>query len=985
MKNKRKTILTLLSFFLFCSIAYAQQGTVKGRIVDENGESIIGANVIVQGTTRGTATDIDGNFEISNVAYNATLEAKYLGFHSQFITYTGQSFLNIVLIEDTQFLTEVVVIGYGSARKEDLTGSVAAVNEKDFNRGVVTSPAELVTGKIAGVQITSNGGRAGSGSRIRIRGGASLTASNDPLIVIDGVPLANSGINGSADALSTINPNDIESMSIMKDASATAIYGSRASNGVIMITTKKGVRGKGTQVNFSSQNSIATLANTIDLMNGDEFREAILSHPLVTQKYIDYLGTANTDWQKEIYRNAFTTDNNVSVSGSIGEALPFRVSGGFMSQDGILKTDNLKRGTVSINLSPVLFDNHLTVNLNLKGTYSDVHFGNNDAIGAAIRMDPTKPVKADGFDHLNGYWTWLSGNTNLPDGMATYNPVALLYSKKDAGTVTRSIGNLQLDYKMHFLPDLRANLNLGYDISNGNGKVVKEKWAPDVYGQGGERSKYDQDKRNLLLEFYLNYARTFANSKFDVMAGYTYQDWKTTDNNFDVTNYDGEIITPVSKLTSINQNTLISFYGRINYNLLEKYLLTATVRYDGSSRFSKDNRWGLFPSVAFAWRISEEDFLKDVDVLSNLKLRLGYGITGQQEIDNYAHLARYSLSDLTAQYQLGDTFYQGWRPEAYDDTRKWEQTTTYNVGLDFGFVNNRINGALDFYYKDTKDLLNDIDIPMGSNFSNRITRNIGSMENYGVEGNVNVVAIDNTDINWQVGFNVTYNHTKITQLSLRDGTQSYVGVATGGISGGTGNDVQMHSVNHAPNTFYLYKQLYYPDGLPIEGAYADLNGDGSINEEDKYFVHKPEPDVYMGFNTSFTYKQWTLATSLRASIGNYMYNNTFSDLGSYAQAMNPNNFLMNTVRDIKNTQFYNQNFLSDYYLENASFLKMDYVTLSYDFGRIANTFNLIASFSAQNVFTVTKYKGIDPEIAGGIDNNFYPNPRTFMLGINLNF
>jgi iron complex outermembrane receptor protein len=988
MKNKKKSILALLSFFLFCTAAYAQQGTVRGRITDEDGESVIGAGVIIQGTTRGVATDYDGNFEISDVPYNSVIEIKYIGYQPQSIIFTGQPFLDILLEEDAQLLDEIIVIGYGAVKKSDLTGSIAAITEKDFNPGVITSPVELATGKLAGVQITSGGGRAGSGSRIRIRGGASLTATNDPLIVIDGVPLAVGDISGASDPLSTINPNDIESMSILKDASATAIYGSRASNGVVMITTKKGVKNQRTRVHLSSRNSIATIGKTVDVMNGDEFREAVRNHPLATQKEIDMLGTENTDWQKKIFRNAFTTDNNLSVSGSAGKFLPYRVSAGFMSQNGILETDNLKRTTASINLSPVLLDDHLSINLNLKGSYSDSHFGNDDAIGAALRMDPTKPVTADGFDDFNGYWTWMSGNTELPNDMATKNPLVLLHGKSDKGTVKRSIGNVQLDYKMHFLPELRANLNLGYDVSNGTGKVVIEKWSPSKYtqGQGGERSKYDQDKRNLLLEFYLNYAKSFVKSKFDVMAGYTFQDWKTKDRNFDVTDYDGGyIVSEPTHLSDIGQNTLISFYGRANYDLLSKYLLTVTLRYDGSSRFTKDNRWGLFPSVALAWRISEENFLKNVGAVSNLKLRLGYGITGQQDIDDYDHLARYSISDLTAQYQLGNSFYQGWRPAAYDGSRKWEQTATYNAGLDFGFINNRIYGALDYYYKDTKDLLNNIDIPMGSNFSNRITRNIGSMENYGIEANVNTVIIDNSNVHWEAGFNVTYNHTKLTELSLNDKAQSYVGVPTGGISGGTGNNVQIHSVNHAPNTFYLYKQLYYPDGLPVEGAYADLNGDGIISEEDKYFVHKPEPDVYMGFNTSLRYRQWTLNTSLRASIGNYMYNNAFADLGSYAHVLNPNNFLMNAVKDINNTRFYNVCLMSDYYLENASFLKMDYVTLNYDFGRIAKLFDLNVNFSVQNVFTVTKYKGIDPEIAEGIDNNFYPNPRTFILGINLNF
>lgn len=982
----KKSILFCLFFFMFHVASYAQGG-IRGQVLDELKEPVIGANVIIQGTTIGVITDLDGNFRLDSLALNSIIQISYIGYITQSVTYTGQQFIRIDLREDTQLLDEVIVVGYGTMKKDDLTGSITAIGEKDFNKGIATSPAELISGKIAGVQITSNGGRAGAGSRIRIRGGASLSASNDPLIVLDGVPLDVSGISGSSDVLSTINPDDIESMNILKDASATAIYGSRASNGVIIITTKKGQKGQKLKVNVSTQNSISTIARKVDIMDANTFREAVTSNPFTTQEYLDYIGTADTDWQNEIYRNAFTTDNNLNISGSIGKNLPFRISGGFISNDGILKTDNMKRGTGAISLSPTFFDDHLSVNVNVKGTYTDSYFGNGDAIGAAIRMDPTQPVRAPGYDNFNGYYTWMSGNSGLPNTLATYNPVALLNSKEDKGEVMRSIGNIQLDYKLHFLPELRANLNLGYDISKGKGDVVTEKWAPNKYTQGGERSRYEQDKRNLLLEFYLNYAKDFSNSRLEVMGGYTYQDWKKTDHNFNVTNYDGDyIVNEPTYPQYVNQNTLISFFGRLNYNLMEKYLLTATIRYDGSSRFSEDNRWGTFPSVALAWRMSEEGFLKDIEHLSNLKLRLGYGLTGQQEIGNYEYLARYALSDLTAQYQLGDTFYQGWRPSGYDKDRKWEETATTNIGLDFGFFNNRFSGSIDYYHKNTKHLLNNIDLPMGSNFTNMIVKNIGSMMNNGYEISVNVAAIDTKDLQWDLGFNLSHNYSKITKLTLNDTSGSdYVGVATGGISGASGVLVQMHSVGHAPNSFYVYKQLYYEDGTPIEGAFADLNGDETINEKDKYFVHVPEPDVIMGFNTSLRWGKWTASTSLRANIGNYVYNNVYSDLGNYSQVLNPNNFLMNTVNDIKNTQFYNRNLLLDYYLSNASFLKMDYINVGYNFGRIANMLDLALNLSVQNVFTITKYEGIDPEISGGIDNNFYPNPRIYSLGLNLNF
>lgn len=997
----KKSLFLLLGIFAILNMS-AQNGeiiNVSGVVKDAQGELILGASVREKGNeTNGTVTDFDGKFSIK-VKSNSSLIVSYVGYNMQEVPVTGKELL-IVMTENAEFLKEVVVIGYGSVRKEDMTGAITSITDKDFSKGVVTSPSELISGKVAGVQITSNGGRAGSGSRIRIRGGASLNASNDPLIVIDGVPMDVNGVSGAADPLSLINPNDIESMNVLKDASATAIYGSRASNGVIIITTKKGGGDKGkVKLNFSTQNSLAYNSKKVDVLSTEEFVNIVNQYG--SQRYIDMLGTASTDWQDEIYRTAFATDNNLSVSGHIKD-MPYRVSASYLNQSGVLKRDNLQRATASINVSPKFFDEHLSVNLNLKGTYANQKFGNTDAIGAALRMDPTKPVKADGFDQYNGFWTWESKDKHgmIPNSLATTNPVALLEAKDDESNVYRSLGNIQFDYKMHFLPELKANLNLGYDIAKGKGEVFVQPWAPNLFTNGGydeniasynggEHTKYEQAKRNLLFEFYLNYNKEFKeiNSRVDVMAGYTYQDWKTTDNQFAKTNYAGDIIiTEPTYPKYINQNTLISYYGRLNYTFHNRYLLTATVRRDGSSRFSEKNRWGLFPSVALAWRISEEEFLKNAEALSNLKLRLGYGVTGQQEIDNFGYLATYSLSDQTARYQFGDKVYNMWRPNGYDPDRKWEQTETYNIGLDYGFIDNRLSGTLDFYYKDTKDLLNTVPLPAGSSFTNQITKNIGSMTNKGFEFSVNYVAIDNDQLRWDLGFNATYNKSEITKLFQQEKEGAISGIETGGVSGGTGTTVQIHSVGYAPYSFYLYKQLYDEAGNPIEGAYADLNEDGVINEDDKYIYKKAAPDWYLGFNTNLSYQKWSLGTSLRASIGNYVYNNIYSDAGNLNQLLNPSNFLMNSNVSLLDTNFANRNLRSDYYVQNASFLKMDYITLGYDFGSVLgkNTF-LKASFTAQNVFTITKYKGVDPEMTEGIDNNFYPNPRTFTLGLNLSF
>jgi iron complex outermembrane receptor protein len=920
---------------------------------------------------------------------------------TQEISVAGQSTIDVVMGSSSQSLNAVVVIGYGTASKEKLTGSVASISEGDFKKGVVTNASALIAGKVAGVNITPSSGRAGDGNRIRIRGFASLNASNDPLIVIDGLPISNDGISGQTNALASLNPNDIESMTILKDASATAIYGSRASNGVILITTKRGGEGDGSKkfnIDFQTVNSVATVARKVDVLNGNEFKKLVEEHQgyaNLTEKarYLSYLGYtengvrkyANTDWQDEIYRPAFSSDNNLSISGKLPHT-PYRVSVGYLTQDGLLKTDNIQRVTGSINVSPSLFTDHLKIDVNLRGSYAKSHFGNGDAIGAAIRMDPTKPVTASGMDKFNGYWQWQTSPGNF-NSMATSNPVSLLYSKTDIGHAYRGFGNIQADYKFHFLPDLRANVNFGFDVVNGQGDVVYETWSPKYTNQGGQYTQYNQNRIDMLFEAYLAYAKDFGKNHFDIMAGYTYQSWKTLNDNFPTLNYNrtdtlGTATFPVNK----DEHVLLSFYGRANYGWDGKYLLQASIRADASSRFSPQKRWGYFPAVSAAWLINKENFLAGNTAVSNLKLRLGWGMTGQQEgIGNYDYLARYSQSENTAMIQFGDRFYYMWRPAGYDNDRHWEATTTYNVGLDYGFIKGRIYGSIDAYYKVTTDLLNEVDVPLGSNFTNRIVKNIGSMTNKGIEFSLNYIPVDNKDWTVDLGLNVTLNQTKITKLTLNDADTSYTGVLVGGISGGTGNNIQIHSVGYNPYSFYLYEQMYDENGKPLEGQYRDINGDGKVNELDRYRYKSPEPLVFLGFNVNIIYKRWTLAASLRASIGNYMYYNVASDVGNYSQILNPNNFLSNTPYDIYSSAFYERQLFSDYYVQNASFLKMDYVSLGYNFGNLGKGIKLSLNFTVQNVFTLTKYKGIDPEISGGIDGNLYPYPRTFSLGVRFSY
>ena len=1021
----RKLLYSIgLPIFLLLSFSsFAQDRVVTGKVTDTAGRGIAGASVSVKGqSSRGTTTSSNGDYTLSVPSSATTLVISSIGYAMQEIDISGQSTGSVVLQSVAGNLNEVVIIGYGTARRRDLTGSITAVNAKDFNKGAIVTPEQLIAGKVAGVQITSNGGAPGAGSTIRIRGGASLNASNDPLIVIDGVPIDNGGIAGAANPLALINPNDIESFNVLKDASATAIYGSRASNGVIIITTKKGRAGKA-RFNFSSQNSISTLPKKADVLTADEFRAFVQKYGNASQ--VALLGSASTDWQDAIYDNAFTTDNNISVAGAY-KILPYRISLGYLSQDGLLRTGNLNRKSASITLNPVLFNNHLRVDLNLKGSITNSRFADEGAIGNAVRFDPTKPVTTGG-KRFGGYYEWLDPNsTNGLKEQSPLNPVGLLEQRIDESDVKRSIGNIQLDYKLHFFPDLRVNLNLGYDLSKGEGTIFIPDSAASSYlrsadaKHGGVRNRYLQEKSNTLLESYLNYTKDIKSitSRVDITAGYSFQRFLRTVYNAEQNNNgklytqaDGSLDTVVTSGTRWDpfsdkttdgylvsfpryavdkpENVLISFFGRLNYSLKGKYLLTATIRRDGSSRFSEENRWGWFPSAALAWRIKDEAFLRNSRFFSDMKLRIGYGITGQQEgIGLYDYIPRYTLSNSQAQYQFDTSFYYMYRPEKYNPNLKWEQTATYNVGLDFGLLSGRITGSLDFYLKKTDDLLSEINQAAGTGFGNRIISNIGSMENRGVEFTVNTQLVRNKTVSWDFGFNATYNKNEITNLDFIIDPKS-PGNLVGGIAGGVGSTIQVHTVGFPKSSFYVYQQIYDKAGNPIEGLFEDRNRDGLINDDDLYRYKAPDPSVYLGAFSNVAWKKWDAGFSLRANIGNYVYNNRFSNTGTRRNIIDPLGFLANGTRNVLETNFEGSGdkyFFSDYFVENASFLRMDNIFVGYNAGDVfrRNT-NLRIGATVQNVFTVTNYKGIDPEVPGGIDNNFYPRPRNFVVSVNLNF
>ena len=980
----KRSLLLVALFVIGCLQLLAQTRTIKGEVTDaQNGEALIGATVMVEGEKGGTVTDFDGNFSLQVSSSAKKIKVSYIGYIDKVLSVSDN--MKVKLESDSKALADVVVIGYGTARKSDLTGSVATVKSKDFNKGLVSSPEQLINGKVSGVQIMSNSGSASAGSTIRVRGGASLNASNDPLIVLDGVPLEQGGISGnSSNFLSMINPSDIESMTVLKDASSTAIYGSRASNGVIIITTKKGQQGA-VKVNFNTTNSLQTRAQMVDMLSRDEFVNVINQFGDANQKSL--LGTANTDWNDEVYRTAFGTDNNLSVSGSIDKWLPFRVSVGYYNQSGLVRKDNVERWTGNVVLTPSFFQDHLKLTINAKGTLNNNSFNNGGAVWAAATFNPTIPVYS-GNDKYGGYNEALDAD-GVPVNAGVRNPRGLVDLYDSKSKVSRFIGSMDVDYKVHFLPDLKLHATVGADYAKGDGTIYVPAYAAQSYNKdeslGGSDYKYGPQKNeNRLLTLYANYAKYFEDikSNVDLTAGYDYQYWKSTTPLYYTKSAAGTNLSTVK--ASDYRHVMLSYYGRINYSFDGKYLLTATVRRDASSRFSKDTRWGTFPSVALGWTLTEEPWLKNQKVLSNLKLRASYGVTGQQEgIGNYNYLPVYTYSVTGAEAFINGQYINTYRPEAYVSDLKWETTTSWNFGLDFGFLDGRIGGAIDFYTRKTKDLLASVPTAAGTNFSKTILTNVGNVDSKGIEVSLNATPIQTKDWEWNLSYNFTWQDMKVKNLSLtKGGSQTNVKV-------GPSIDAyqfQVLSEGYEPYMFYVYHQLYDSQtGKPIEGAYADLNNDGEINDADLYRYHSPAPKYIMGLSTSLRYKQLTLGMSFRANIDNYVYNGMGMSTGAFETVSYNNSQLNNLNTSFLKTGFKTRQYLSDYYVENASFLKLDNLSLSYNVGKINKWASLTVSAMVQNVFTITGYSGTDPEVPNGMDNSFYPRPRTYSVSLGLQF
>lgn len=1015
----RKTMLVMLLSLCMSLPALAQKITVRGTVYDETGETLIGASVLVKGTTSGVATDFDGNFSVQ-AEPNAILVVSYVGYIAQEVPVDGKTEIKITLKPNSAVLDEVVAIGYGTVKKNDATGSVSTIKPSEIQAGLATSVQDLLVGQTPGVVVTTSAGPEGGG-QIRIRGGASLKASNDPLIVVDGVPLDNSDVQGMSNPLSMISPDNIENMVILKDASATAIYGSRASNGVIIITTKKGKSGK-PQVNFSANMYVNTARKKWDMLNASEYRALVTDYYGADSDAVKAMGNANTNWQDEILRTTISSDYNLSVGGTAG-ILPYRVAVSYTNNNGIIKTSKMDRLTFGFNLSPEFFGGKLKVNANAKGYYIKNRFADGGAIGAALASDPTRSVYKDWktltigesgrpiitpLELFNGYNVWTSAG--VLNSNSTMNAVSMLMDRDNHSDVLRSNGNLQLDYEVHFLPDLHLNLNLGYDMSRSKEDNIVAFNSPlsfkNAYNDGAATNYYQfQRKFNTLLDFYANYKKDVESisSYFDVTAGYSWQrftasGWNngtefltpgfnviTQDKNgFNYLIPDEDTIDRVGTTYSKpyfwdNGNLqLISFFGRLNYTFKERYLLTFTMRGDATSRFSKDNRWGSFPSVALGWKIIDESWAKGLkDVMNEWKLRLGWGITGQQDVGGYFdYMSKYLASLQQSNYpgikdgKFDTTLY----PQGYNRNLKWEETTTWNAGMDFAFMNNRITAAIDYYFRESKDLLSEVDVPAGTATTNRLVQNFGSLENQGVEFNVTARPIVNKDLTWTVNYNVAYNKNKITKLN-NDGTM----VKVGGISGGTGNTVQAHMVGYPANSFLLYEQVYDADGMPIEGEYVDQNGDGTINSDDLRLRYSKDPKVTMTIGSTVNWKNWDFGINMRASLGNYVYNNvmsTSSNIGGVFKNANLGNLVDSDV------YFGSEQYLSDYWLENGSYLRCDNITVGYTWNELAKNFSRLRLYGAvENPFIITKYSGLDPEVASGVDNNVYPRSFKITLGV----
>ena len=1013
--DRLRNICTAVAAMLAgCTFAFAQGGyTVSGTVEDQFGP-VIGAAVIEQGTSNGTSTGADGSYSLTVTGPSALVEISCIGYASQ--TFEAAMVPQTVTMkEDAEYLDEVVVIGYGTVRKDDMTGSISAIKAEDMNRGAVVNTQDMLKGKIAGLLVTPGDGGPGSGSRIRIRGSASLNASNDPLIVIDGVPIAQGAAGAMSNPLDLLNPNDIESFSVLKDASSAAIYGSRASNGVILITTKKG-KGGTPQVTYSGSFSVQRISGKVPVMSAQQLKsfyaETFPKGTPTGDRIAELTGTASTDWQDLIFRTALATEHNISIYGNIKDRMPYRGSVAYSGQQGTLRESKYDRGTMDVTLSPNFFDKHLTFDINAKGVYSYSDYSDGGTVGKAAFFNPTQDPywrNADGsidYTTTNGYWNYGNGRGTAftPNTLVGPSPLSMLYDNMSYAGSARFIGRIAADYKVHGFEALRFNVSAGIDVTetdsyNGERPGSFQAYADTGNLRIGQHTKGRNISRSQLLEAYANYNETWGIHNIDLMAGYSWQNNWWSNRNVTYYNETNEIKlgpgeTAESRyLTYRNENYLVSFYGRINYSIDSRYVFTFTARGDGSSKFAKDYRWGFFPSGAFAWNIAKEPFMEDTKAVSTLKLRLSAGLTGQQDgIGDYVHMARYNRSNDP--YNMADMGSAGYMnmltPQAYDPTIRWETTLTYNIGLDFGFFNERLSGSVDAYMRDTRDLLNSVQIPMGSNFGNRLMTNIGSIRNKGIEFSLSGIPVQTNDWSVQIGFNGTFQNTEFTRLNPTEDQNYYI--ETGSISRGTGGYLCRQMVGYAPYTYYTYMQKYDADGKPLQNQFVDLDGDGAITEGDRYMTGKSAaPKFYYGVNVKVSYRNWDFGLNGHGSAGTWVFNDFASANSTASLDLNAGS-LPNQALIIRQTGFTAPNsaqqWYSDYFLENASFFRLDDINVGYTFRGIGRWMTDIRlALGMQNVFIITGYSGMDPEVISenGIDGTIWPRPRTWSFRMNVNF
>lgn len=972
----RKLYQGLIVLLLLASTTSFSQSSLSGTVTDANSKQPIpGVNIIIEGTNKGTTTDFDGNYILSNINLNEVIAFSYVGYTTQTVPYTGQNTINIALEEGGTQLDAVLLIGYGSTTEQDATGSIELISTEDFNQGAVISPELLISGKSPGVRITPGGGAPGEGAEIRIRSGSSLSGNNSPLIVVDGIPLDQRGVQGVRNQLNSINPNEIKDFVILKDAAATSIYGSRASNGVILITTKTGSKNSDLKLEYDFKGSVGNIIDKVDVLDYYEFKNVLRQQPNIDATL---LGTTPTDWQDQIYQTSYGVIHNITASQGF-DNFYYRINYNYTGQSGVLKTDNYQRNALNFSLNHDFLDNSLKLAVTSKNILDQNDWADQGAIGAAIAFDPTQRIYEAG-SYFGGFFEFRTSDTQ-EQTQATRNPVALLKLYDSEGKSWRNISNFNIDYKFKdLIPELKFNLNAGIDYAKNEGSSFRPKYAAANNQNIDAVGEYSGVNKNLLLDFYFNYKKDIEklNTEVDLTAGHSYQEFLIYNDNT-YTESNATVVEP----RTINRNSLESYFARASFNIADKYLVSASMRRDGSSRFNEDNRWSFFPSISLGWKLHEETFLSEFEKLNQLKLRLGYGVTGNQEIgSNYGYLGIYSPSQQGARYQFGNQFYNTLRPEEFDENLKWEELRTYNAGIDFGFFNNRLSGTIDAYYRETEDLLATVPVPAGANLSDQLVTNVGATTSKGIEIGINGTIIKTEDFNWDMNYNITFQDLEITKLSLGDNPDFFI--AQGGISGGVGNTIQIWKAGYDPTTFFAYRQVYNEAGKPIEGAYVDVNGDNEITEADKQAYKKATPDYYMGFTNSISYKNLDLSFTFRGSFGTYMYNNTQSSNGFVtAGTVTPQAYYSNLNASVLETNFQNSQVFSDYYIQSADFVKLDNVSLGYFIPGDKVDFRV--SLTATNLLTITDYKGLDPEISGGIDNNFYPRSRTFVLGFNFQF